>query len=584
MHDKANNSPWITVVGLALLVILGGFLRLHNLDRKSITHVEMYVPGIHLPHGISVPEERLTLFKVVTSTLNSDTHPPAYYALMWFWTKCFGTSAWSVRLPSALLGIACIPLVFWLGAITGQTTAGWIAAFLFAINGHQVFWSQIARMFTLACFLGLLATILLLLIARENHASRLLKFLYVVTLLLGLSTHVFFWLILAAHILWTLLNAPVHKPALPAATRLQFLTLILGSPLLAFSAYQTGNTLASLSSNALIYAREFLQFSFAFPLDGYSSGVYLDQSRIFLIDDPHISIVRWLFVLLSLFLFVVGMFLVGKFVKSDTTLLDDSVGPSSHAWWLAALLGTIVIGLFIAVARSFGSPRSASIVRDTELMIALPSLLAILGFVVQKSWPRITACLHIDFLTGDRALIWMLAVAPFVALSLISLFKPIFNARGMLLLSPYLVLVLAAGIAYFDRQHFVVVILLAVIGAAHFAGFREYSRMSAGRADYKAFVAVLSPRVETEDVVFLNPEFYSTPLMFYMNSGWDRIVGRNFDAVSHDKRNARIWALWFYNYEPELPKSMEEALSSYHPVQTVEAPGGQATLYVRDNF
>ena len=57
----------------------------------------MYVPGIRLPHGISMPEERLTLLKVVTSTLNSDTHPPAYYMMMWAWTK----TLWDERVVHA---------------------------------------------------------------------------------------------------------------------------------------------------------------------------------------------------------------------------------------------------------------------------------------------------------------------------------------------------------------------------------------------------------------------------------------------------------------------------------------------------
>src|ERR1700756_4827376 len=125
MAFTVDKSRWITTAGLVLLVLLGGFLRLHNLDSKSISHVEMYVPGIRLPHGISVPEERLTLLKVVTSTLNSDTHPPAFYILMWGWTKVFGTSARSIRLPAALCGVACIPLVFWLGVLTRQTMACW---------------------------------------------------------------------------------------------------------------------------------------------------------------------------------------------------------------------------------------------------------------------------------------------------------------------------------------------------------------------------------------------------------------------------------------------------------------------------
>jgi len=280
MAIKTRNSAWATVAGLSLLVILGASLRLHNLGEKSVTHVEMYVPGIRLPHGISFPEERLTMVKVLTGTLNSDTHPPAYYMLMWAWTRCFGTSAWSIRLPSALLGTACIPIVFWLGMLTRQEAAGWIAAALVAVNGHQVFWSQVARMFTLACCLGLLATILLLRIAKKSHVSWSLQVLYVAVLLSGLCSHIFFWLILAAHMFWTLLNAWSQRQALPDAARLQFLALILGSPLLAFSAYQNGNTLASLSNNFLVYAREYLQFGFVFPLLGYSSGVFPYSGKI----------------------------------------------------------------------------------------------------------------------------------------------------------------------------------------------------------------------------------------------------------------------------------------------------------------
>ena len=188
----------------------------------------MYVPGIRLPHEISVPEERLTLLKTVTSTLNSDTHPPFYYILMWAWTRCFGTSAWSMRLPSALLGTACIPLVFWLGVVTRQTTAGWIAATLMAVNGHQVFWSQVARMFTLACCLGLLATILLLRIAKQDCAPRSLH----ASLCSGApagTLHPYILLAhLAAHIMWTLLNAWSQRQPMPGAARLQFLALILG--------------------------------------------------------------------------------------------------------------------------------------------------------------------------------------------------------------------------------------------------------------------------------------------------------------------------------------------------------------------
>ncbi len=69
-----------------------------------------------------------------------------------------------------------------------------------------------------------------------------------------------------------------------------------------------------------------------------------------------------------------------------------------------------------------------------------------------------------------------------------------------------------------------------------------------------------------------------------MNSNWDRVVGRNYEAALRDKPQAKVWTLWFYNYEPELPKPMQDALSNYHAVQTVEAPGGEAVLYVPNGF
>src|SRR5271157_2053345 len=581
MAIKTKNSAWLTVAGLSLLVILGGSLRLRNLDEKSVTHVEMYVPGIRLPHGLSFPEERLTMVKVLTGTLNSDTHPPAYYMLMWVWTKCFGTSAWSIRLPSALLGTVCIPLVFWLGVLTRQGAAGWIAAALLAVNGHQVFWSQVARMFTLACCLGLLATILLLLIARQGHASGSVQALYVAVLLLGLCSHIFFWLILAAHMLWTFLTAWSQGQAMPGAGKLQFLALILGSPLLAFSAYQNGNTLAALSNSTLVYGREFLQFGFVFPLLGYSSGVFPDNGKLSLIDEPHLSIVRWLFFLLSLFLFILG---VSSVRQSDEKLLSDRRGPSWRAWLLADGLGTLAILSFVLMAKAFAKPRPNPTLRSTELMIVLPSLLALLAIGVQRNWgwmtSRRSALVDNLFLIGDQALVLALAVVPFVTLAVISLFKPIFNARGMLLLAPFLLLILASGVERLARHRVAAALLLIAIGIGHYAGLKEYNHMSTGRADYKELATGLASHVEKADLVFLHPEFYSTPLFFYMNSGWDRVVGRNYEAACRQNPNGRIWALWFYNYEPELPKSMQEALSSYQAVEKVEAPGGQGVLYV----
>src|SRR5262249_9799170 len=158
---------------------------------------------IPLPEGISEPAERVTVARILTGTFSSDTHPPGYYLLMFPWTRVVGTSLTAIRLPSAFFGIASIALIFWFGSLTGWRIAGVLAAVLLAFSGFHVFWSQVARMFALECFLGLAASILLLRIARSTERAGILTAVYVCLILAGLASHVFFWTLFGAHVIWT---------------------------------------------------------------------------------------------------------------------------------------------------------------------------------------------------------------------------------------------------------------------------------------------------------------------------------------------------------------------------------------------
>jgi len=150
----------------------------------------------------------------------------------------------------------------------------------------------------------------------------------------------------------------------------------------------------------------------------------------------------------------------------------------------------------------------------------------------------------------------------------------------MLLLAPYLLLLLSVGIVRLGRNPIVLTVLLLAVGAAQFIGLRQYSGMTTGRADYKSLAAALVPQVENADLVFLHPEFYSTPLFFDMNSGWSHFVGRDYDKATRNHPHARVWALWFYNYEPELPAAIQASLANYQRAETIEVAGGQAILYL----
>jgi hypothetical protein len=91
-----------------------------------------------------------------------------------------------MRLPSAVLGTACIPLVYAVGSVTlGEASA----AALLAFSGYHVFWSQVARIFAMECSLGLSATALLLWIARSPRPKRLHVAVYAALMLAVLSAY-----------------------------------------------------------------------------------------------------------------------------------------------------------------------------------------------------------------------------------------------------------------------------------------------------------------------------------------------------------------------------------------------------------
>jgi uncharacterized membrane protein len=354
---------------------------------------------------------------------------------MWAWTKLFGTDLWVIRLPSAFLGIASIILLLWLGVITGQKTAGWIAATLFALNGYHVFWSKVARMFSLVCFLGLLATILLILLARDPPSKRVLGPLYALVILLGLASHIYFWLLLITHILWVGLHAWTRRRAVPGLLKLQMMILILGSPLLVFSVYQSANTLAVLSSDVTLYVKEFVQFSYLFPVQ--------KESAVF--PAMHYSIVggylrspgvRNVFFLFSLFLLFLGLASGQPLIEK---LLTDPRGPSTTMCLAGAVCGVLTILTFISVAKTFLEQPNETLWIVT-LLSPLPLLLAILPLCLHKWWPRMhdwrLVQAGLSRLLDSQGIILMLALFPFAILAFISQFTPIMNQRGMLFLAP----------------------------------------------------------------------------------------------------------------------------------------------------
>lgn len=102
---------------------------------------------------------RLPLQDIVTSYSTLNNH--VFFSLQAHAAVAlFGESAWALRLPAALLGVATVPVLFALVRRIGAPIA-WaqVSALLLAVNYHHIWFSQNARGYSGLIFWCLLATI-----------------------------------------------------------------------------------------------------------------------------------------------------------------------------------------------------------------------------------------------------------------------------------------------------------------------------------------------------------------------------------------------------------------------------------------
>lgn len=573
MTETSSKNRYTAGALILLGLFLGAWLRLSGLERRSITHPEMYVPGIPLADGISEPAPRMTISRILTGTFSSDTHPPGYYLLMLPWTRAMGTSLGAMRLPSAVFGLVSVALLFWLGCLVGRRLAGATAAVLLALNGYHIFWSQVARMFALACFLGLAATVTLVLIVRGSRHRGLLTALYVVLILGGVATHVFFWSLFAVHMIWALGNA-WGKGGLPDFCRAQLLALILGSPLIAFAAYQSGNTVADLSANALVYLTEFLPFAFALPTQ--HSGFF--TAAVPLTGAPVFLVLRGALLVLAAVLLVRALAYLWKSPDKLPVSLKSSVSTSfwKAAWAVAAVGATLTIAAFIYMTRALPPEQIRSTIKLTKALSILPLAVMLAALLLDRIWPGPrNREKWLRVLEGTPALLMLLGLGPFFLLCLLAQVRPILNQRGMLFASPYLLLLLSIGLL--RLRPLWTGMLVPVLATMCAASFVSYRGMTVDPADYGQFGATLQTQIQPTDLVFVRKAWYETPILYYLQPDKYRLVGRNYASLCAVNPRARVWVVLLYDDAPAA--EVQSALAGYHAIKTVMAPHAKAILY-----
>jgi mannosyltransferase len=190
---------------LAALTLLAAALRLSTLDLQSFWYDEAFTP-VHVLHA--------SLAATLRAVVHTENSPPLWYLIEWADARLLGDGEVALRLPSALAGIATVPVAWAIGRELSDGRAAIVCAAVVAVNPLFVWYSQEARVYGLFVFTAALALLCFLRALREPTPRRVAAF--AVTGALALLTHYFAVFLLAPMALWLLWDRRTRRAALPA--------------------------------------------------------------------------------------------------------------------------------------------------------------------------------------------------------------------------------------------------------------------------------------------------------------------------------------------------------------------------------
>jgi mannosyltransferase len=196
-----------------------------------------------------VQSARHPVAQIVTDSPGVNAHP-LYSLLAHGSLVAFGESAWALRLPACVFGVASLVMVYILAASLTTKTEAWVGTALLATSYHHVWFSQNARGYTMLGFATLLGTWLLLRALRDGRGSDYAW--YAIVCAAGLYTHLTMAFVIAGHVAVVVIGQALRWPPIkrqPAAP-LWFAWVVVGVLSLALYAPFIPGLLALMGSHA----------------------------------------------------------------------------------------------------------------------------------------------------------------------------------------------------------------------------------------------------------------------------------------------------------------------------------------------
>lgn len=181
--------PKVDLIALSVALALFISIALFNVTNASIWFDEAFSAYI----------AQFNFWDIARYTA-SDVHPPFYYWVLKSWTVLFGTTDLALRSLSIFFGAAVITITFFLTRRLFSRSIAWVSLLFLVFSPMLIRYSDEARMYTIAAFIVLVATYVL--VKATEQKGRKLWVVYGLLVSLGMWTHYFTAFAWLAHWAW----------------------------------------------------------------------------------------------------------------------------------------------------------------------------------------------------------------------------------------------------------------------------------------------------------------------------------------------------------------------------------------------
>ena len=549
-------KKWIGIAALAAILAGAAVIRFIGMADRPVGHVEIYTPNIPFPQDLSDPPPRLSLVKSITGSF-WEPHPPLWYALMYPWTRLFGSGPVAMRFPSLATGVLAVLLIYLLGRRLRSPVVGLVAAALLAGHGLHIQWSQMARPVILVSTFGLLSSWTLFEWLRRTK-SRVWLAAYAVVSLAAMATDYYFWILFAGQMVWVALRSARWRQ-LVSVLLWQCVILLLASPLIVLVAFQKKESY--LGADLL-----------------RSAGYYVGFGNLFT-NEPTTTPIGpaavWVATAIGAVALLLALFHVQRSAKREDVAFADAA-PSNGLIWLAFAAGVVMCaGTAFAFIRVKPEVQTRILVASLMPFVVLAAVAFICRFM-----PRlIPAGLHAP------DLVTTLALFPPLLVGVLSLAIPFIDPKYILVFTPYLLILVAEGLVRIVRSTprwpIPVVTSIVLLGVLSWTYSQAYTQQL-GNEDtpdhWKSLGRRMTPELRETDLVLSFKHWAMTPIYYYLPRD-THFVGIAGAVKARETGSPRIWMLSLRDTGVKDSPRLLQAVEGCHLVEALVEKRIRAELY-----